>query len=153
MATTYCCSEAHYWSYLIQLIVVSEILGISATTYCCHEAHHSILLTRMTHSRTRVGENFLWFMIERIYYIGPASLKTLPPDLESPLQGKEYGPFAEKVKCRKVSVLSIGTAYSSAAWGFLHFLLREIECVKKSKVRPGSVYSSTGQGSYIFYWY
>jgi hypothetical protein len=34
----------------------------------------------------------LFIYITKSIYIGSASLKTLPIDLEPPLQGKEYGP-------------------------------------------------------------
>jgi hypothetical protein len=35
---------------------------------------------------------FIYIYITKSIYIGYASLKTLPLDLEPPLQGKEYGP-------------------------------------------------------------
>jgi hypothetical protein len=38
-----------------------------------------------------LGET-LFIYITKSIYIGSASLKTLPLDLEPPLQGKEYGP-------------------------------------------------------------
>jgi hypothetical protein len=38
-------------------------------------------------------------------YIGPASLKTLPLDLEPPLQGKEYDPpYSNKIAKKKANV-------------------------------------------------
>jgi hypothetical protein len=40
-----------------------------------------------------LGEDSLYIYITKSIYIGSASLKTLPLDLELPLQGKEYGPF------------------------------------------------------------
>jgi hypothetical protein len=39
-----------------------------------------------------LGENSFYIYITKSIYIGSASLKTLPLDLEPPLQGKEYGP-------------------------------------------------------------
>jgi hypothetical protein len=35
---------------------------------------------------------YIYIYITKSIYIGSASLKTLPLDLEPPLQGKEYGP-------------------------------------------------------------
>jgi hypothetical protein len=43
----------------------------------------------------------LFIYITKSIYIGPASLKTLPLDLEPPLQGKEYGPPYSKVIAKK----------------------------------------------------
>jgi hypothetical protein len=37
-----------------------------------------------------VGKDPLFIYITKSIYIGSASLKTLPLDLEAPLQGKEY---------------------------------------------------------------
>jgi hypothetical protein len=49
---------------------------------------------RDTKYETRnLGEDSLYIYIRKSIYIGSASLKTLPLDLEPPLQGKEYGPF------------------------------------------------------------
>jgi hypothetical protein len=39
-----------------------------------------------------LGEHSFHIYITKSIYIGSASLKTLPLDLEPPLQGKEYGP-------------------------------------------------------------
>jgi hypothetical protein len=39
-----------------------------------------------------LGEDSFHIYITKSIYIGSASLKTLPLDLEPPLQGKEYGP-------------------------------------------------------------
>jgi hypothetical protein len=39
-----------------------------------------------------LGEDSFHIYIIKSIYIGSASLKTLPLDLEPPLQGKEYGP-------------------------------------------------------------
>jgi hypothetical protein len=38
-----------------------------------------------------LGEDSFYTYITKSIYIGSASLKTLPLDLEHPLQGKEYG--------------------------------------------------------------
>jgi hypothetical protein len=47
-----------------------------------------------------VGED-LFIYITKSIYIGSASLKTLPLDLEPPLQGKEYGPPYSNVNAKK----------------------------------------------------
>jgi hypothetical protein len=39
-----------------------------------------------------LGEDSFHIYITKSIYIGSASLKTLPLDLEPPLQGKEYSP-------------------------------------------------------------
>jgi hypothetical protein len=39
-----------------------------------------------------LGEDSFYTYVTKSIYIGSASLKTLPLDLEPPLQGKEYGP-------------------------------------------------------------
>jgi hypothetical protein len=48
--------------------------------------HNGILEIR------NLGEDSFHIYITKSIYIGSASLKTLPLDLEPPLQGKEYGP-------------------------------------------------------------
>jgi hypothetical protein len=40
-----------------------------------------------------LGEDYFHTYITKSIYIGSASLKTMPLDLEPPLQGKEYGPY------------------------------------------------------------
>jgi hypothetical protein len=46
----------------------------------------------------------LFIYITKSIYIGSTSLKTLPLDLEPPLQGKEYDPPYSKVIAKKVNV-------------------------------------------------
>jgi hypothetical protein len=46
----------------------------------------------MEFSRYAIWGKTLFIYITKSIYIGSASLKTLPLDLEPPLQGKEYGP-------------------------------------------------------------
>jgi hypothetical protein len=43
----------------------------------------------------------LFIYITKSMYIGSASLKSLPLDLEPPLQGKEYGPPYSNVNAKK----------------------------------------------------
>jgi hypothetical protein len=49
--------------------------------------------------------------ITKSIYIGCASLKTLPLDLEPPLQGKEYGPPYCKEIAKKANVFVLETTY------------------------------------------
>jgi hypothetical protein len=54
-----------------------------------------------------LGEDSLYIYITKSIYIGSVSLKTLPLDLEPPLQGKEYGPpYSNATKKRKANVFS-----------------------------------------------
>jgi hypothetical protein len=47
----------------------------------------------------------LFIYITKSIYTGPASLKTLPLDLEPPLQGKEYGPsYSNEILKKKENV-------------------------------------------------
>jgi hypothetical protein len=49
----------------------------------------------------------LFIYITKIIYIWSTSLKTLPLDLEPPLQGKEYGPpYSNKIAKKKANVFS-----------------------------------------------
>jgi hypothetical protein len=48
-----------------------------------------------------VGEDSFHIYITKSIYIGSALLKTLPLDLEPPLQGKEYGPPYSNVIAKK----------------------------------------------------
>jgi hypothetical protein len=53
------------------------------------------------------GEDSFYTYITKSIYIGSASLKTLPLDLEPPLQEKEYGPsYSTTTKKRKANVFS-----------------------------------------------
>jgi hypothetical protein len=54
-----------------------------------------------------LGEDSLYIYITKSIYIGSTSLKTLPLDLEPPLQGKEYGPsYSNATRKRKVGFFS-----------------------------------------------
>jgi hypothetical protein len=54
-----------------------------------------------------LGEDSFHIYITKSIYIGSASLKTSPLDLEPPLQAKEYGPpYSNATKKRKASVFS-----------------------------------------------
>jgi hypothetical protein len=79
--------------------------------------HDGILAIRKPFSRTfflfhdgileirNLGEDSFHIYITKSIYIGSASLKTLPLDLEPPLQGKEYGhPYSNATKKRKANV-------------------------------------------------
>jgi hypothetical protein len=47
------------------------------------------------------GRLFSYIYIRKSIYMGSASLKTLPLDLEPPLQGKEYGPSYSSTTIKK----------------------------------------------------
>jgi hypothetical protein len=52
-----------------------------------------------------LGEDSFYTYIAKSIYIGSASLKSLPLDLEPPLQGKEYGPpYSNATRKRKANV-------------------------------------------------
>jgi hypothetical protein len=54
-----------------------------------------------------LGEGTFYTYITKSIYIGSASLKTLPLDLEPPLQGKEYNPpYSNATRKRKANVFS-----------------------------------------------
>jgi hypothetical protein len=54
-----------------------------------------------------LGEDSFYTYITKSIYIGSASLKTLPLDLEPPLQGKEYGPsYSNTTRKRKANFFS-----------------------------------------------
>jgi hypothetical protein len=54
-----------------------------------------------------LGEDSFHIYITKSIYIGSASLKTLPLDLEPPLQGKEYGPsYSNATRKSKTNFLS-----------------------------------------------
>jgi hypothetical protein len=62
-------------------------------------------------TRHMIWGQTLFIYITKSIYIGPASLKTLPLDLEPPLQGKEYGPSYSNVIAKKVNALVPETTY------------------------------------------
>jgi hypothetical protein len=52
-----------------------------------------------------LGGDSFHICITKSIYTGPTSLKTLPLDLEPPLQGKEYGPsYSNEIVKRKANV-------------------------------------------------
>jgi hypothetical protein len=48
----------------------------------------TFLFSRWNYGNTQFGEDSLYIYITKSIYMGSASLKTLPLDLEPPLQGK-----------------------------------------------------------------
>jgi hypothetical protein len=84
-----------------------ELFLFSRWNFGYHEAfltnffffHDEILEIR------NLGEDSFYTYITKSIYIGSTSLKTLPLDLERPLQGKEYGPpYSNATRKRKASV-------------------------------------------------
>jgi hypothetical protein len=59
------------------------------------------------HKMRDLGEDSFHTYITKSIYIGSASLKTLPLDLEPPLQGKEYSPsYSNATTKKKANVFS-----------------------------------------------
>jgi hypothetical protein len=74
----------------------------------------------------------LFIYITKSIYIGSASLKTLPLDLEPPLQGKEYSPpYSNVIAKKKASVFCSEITYRLVIrfFGFL-----ECKLMKKGKI-------------------
>jgi hypothetical protein len=88
--------------------------GIQAITEPFSHFHGLFLM--MEFSRHTIRGKTLFIYIIKSIYIGFTSLKTLPLDLEPPLQGKEYGP--SYFKCEKVNVFVPETTYRLVIWIF-----------------------------------
>jgi hypothetical protein len=70
-------------------------------------SHELFLFRDGIHKMHDLGEDSLYIYITKSIYIGSALLKTLPLDLEPPLQGKDYGPpYSNATKRRKDIVFS-----------------------------------------------
>jgi hypothetical protein len=77
-----------------------------------------------------LGEDSFYTYITKSIYIGSASLKTLPLDLEPPLQGKEYGPSYSNITMkRKAKFFSPEITYRHVIriFSFLVYKLTKIE--------------------------
>jgi hypothetical protein len=75
--------------------------GNSAIT----EPFHEFFFHVMEFTKCTIWGKTLFIYITKSIYIGSASLKTLPLDLEPPLQGKEYGPpYCNEIAEKKVNV-------------------------------------------------
>jgi hypothetical protein len=71
--------------------------GILAIT----EPSHEFFFHTMECTKCTIWGETLFIYITKSIYIGSTSLKTLPLDLEPPLQGKEYGPPYSNVIAKK----------------------------------------------------
>jgi hypothetical protein len=75
----------------------------------------------------------LFIYITKSIYIGSASLKILPLDLEPPLQGKEYGPPYSNVSAKKKANNNFSSEITIRLMiRFLGFL--ECKLTKKGKI-------------------
>jgi hypothetical protein len=75
--------------------------GTSAVT----EPFHEFFFHTMESTKCTIWGKTLFIYITKSIYIGSASLKTLPLDLEPPLQGKEYGPpYSNEIAEKKANV-------------------------------------------------
>jgi hypothetical protein len=76
------------------------------------EAFHTIKFTKC-----KIQGKTLFIYITKSIYTGPASLKTLPLDLEPPLQGKEYGPpYCNEIAEKKENVFVPEITYRFLTW-------------------------------------
>jgi hypothetical protein len=70
-------------------------------------SHEPFSFFTMEFSKYAIWGKTLFIYITKSIYTVSASLKTLPLDLEPPLQGKEYGPlYSNATKKRKANVFS-----------------------------------------------
>jgi hypothetical protein len=78
--------------------------GISAIT----EPFHDSFFHMVESIKCTIWGKTLFIYITKSIYIGSASLKTLPLDLEPLLQGKEYGsPYSNVIAKKKANVFSL----------------------------------------------
>jgi hypothetical protein len=73
-------------------------------------SHELFLFSRWNSANTQFGGRLFSYISQSIY-IGSASLKILPPDLEPPLQGKEYGPPYSNATKKVNAILHLVTTY------------------------------------------
>jgi hypothetical protein len=117
--------------------------GISAVTKPFHEFFFHVLESWLSRAFSRIflscGEfakctiwgKKLFIYITKTIYIGSASLKTLPLDLEPPFQGKDYGPhYSNAIAKKKANVF-----FSEITYRFVIRLFGFLECklAKKGK--------------------
>jgi hypothetical protein len=77
--------------------------GISAIT----KPFHELFFHTMESTKCTIWGKTLFIYITKSIYIGSASLKTLPLDLEPPFQGKEYGPsYSNGIAKKKTNFFS-----------------------------------------------
>jgi hypothetical protein len=84
-----------------------EPILFSRWNFGYHEAFSRIFLSHgRIHKMHDLEKTYLIYITKNIY-IGSASLKTLPLDLEPPLQGKEYDPpYSNVIAQKKANVFS-----------------------------------------------
>jgi hypothetical protein len=86
----------------------------------------------MESTKCTIWGKTLFIYITKSIYIGSTSLKTLPLDLEPPLQGKEYGPpYSNVIAKKKANVFSSEITYRLVI-RILGFL--ECKLMKKGKI-------------------
>jgi hypothetical protein len=79
----------------------------------------------MESTKCMIWGKTLFIYITKSIYRGSASLKTLPLDLEPPLQGKEYGhPYSNVIAKKKANVF-----FSEITCRLVIRLLGFLECV------------------------
>jgi hypothetical protein len=84
--------------------------GILAIT----EPFHKFFFHMMESKKCMIWGKTLFIYITKSIYIGSASLKTLPLDLDPPLQGKEYSPpYSNVIAKKKASFFSLKSLIDS----------------------------------------
>jgi hypothetical protein len=84
-------------------------------------SHDFFLFHDGIHKMRDLGEDSFHIYITKSIYIGSASLKTLPLDLEPPLQGKEYGPSYSNATTKKKAIVFFPKSLIVTWFGFLIF--------------------------------
>jgi hypothetical protein len=94
-------------------------------------SHEHFLFSRWNSRDTQFGGRlFSYIYIRKSIYTGSASLKTLPLDLEPPLQGKEYGPSYSNTTVRNKTNFCFEITYRHVIRVFV-FLKRTLTKIEK----------------------
>jgi hypothetical protein len=80
-----------------------ELFFFTMEFWLSRSLSYKLLFFTMEFTKYAIWGKTLFIYITKSIYIGSASLKTLPLDLEPPLQGKEYGPPYSNATTKKES--------------------------------------------------
>jgi hypothetical protein len=103
----------------------------------------------MEFTKCTIWGKTLFIYITKSIYIGSASLKTLPLDLEPPLQGKEYGsPYCNEIAKKKANVFvpKITYRFVTRILFFWNVNLQKRKCLKINLSNSGILKGSTFSG-------
>jgi hypothetical protein len=82
-----------------------ELFFFTMEFWLSRSLSHELLFHTMEFTKCTIWGKTLFIYITKSIYIGSASLKTLPLDLEPPSQGKEYGPsYCNEIVEKKANV-------------------------------------------------